>query len=231
MLSSCGLSIQGAEGDLSRWGNTGRLFSTDEMLELKLTQTRKFCILQFHEGVTGDWCGGFEVFLHSLSNEQLSCLILKHAGSVACWFMPYHKLASLFPSISLTHSNTPTVVLLVLLLEKQRRRMNMHDVIQVWHTVHAAMHCVSSSTAACNALCFSASQARKGRPGPDVWNSNVYLPLPPDMCMCAYCIFQGQGRILAFPRSITKARQQVCDLPRGSPRTTGAGKRNHMVRP
>ena len=104
MLSSCGLSIQGAEGDLSRWGNTGRLFSTDEMLELKLTQTRKFCILQFHEGVTGDWCGGFEVFLHSLSNEQLSCLILKHAGSVACWFMPYHKLASLFPSISLTHS-------------------------------------------------------------------------------------------------------------------------------
>ena len=143
MLSSCGLSIQGAEGDLSRWGNTGRLFSTDEMLELKLTQTRKFCILLFHEGVTGDWCGGFEVFLHSLSNEQLSCLILKHAGSVACWFMPYHKLASLFPSISLTHSNTPTVVLLVLLLEKQRRRMNMHDVIQVWHTVHAAMHCVS----------------------------------------------------------------------------------------
>ena len=94
MLSSCGLSIQGAEGDLSRWGNTGRLFSTDEMLELKLTQTRKFCILQFHEGVTGDWCGGFEVFLHSLSNEQLSCLILKHAGSVACWFMPYHKLAT-----------------------------------------------------------------------------------------------------------------------------------------
>jgi len=104
MLSFCGLSIQGAEGDLSRWGNTGRLFSTDEMLELKLTQTRKFCILQFHEGVTGDWCGGFEVFLHSLSNEQLSCLILKHAGSVACWFMPYHKLASLFPCISLTHS-------------------------------------------------------------------------------------------------------------------------------
>ena len=45
MLSSCGLSIQGAEGDLSRWGNTWRLFSTDEMLELKLTQTRKFCIL------------------------------------------------------------------------------------------------------------------------------------------------------------------------------------------
>ena len=255
MLSSCGLSIQGAEGDLSRWGNTGRLFSTDEMLELKLTQTRKFCILQFHEGVTGDWCGGFEVFLHSLSNEQLSCLILKHAGSVACWFMPYHKLASLFPSISLTHSNTPTVVLLVLLLEKQRRmnmlvlllekqrrRMNMHDVIQVWHTVHAAMHCVSSSTAACNALCFSASQARKGRPGPDVWNSNVYLPLPPDMCMCACCIFQarvvmdqqshtGTGSHSSSPRSITKARQQVCGLPRGSPRTTGAGKRNHMVRP
>ena len=242
MLSSCGLSIQGAERDLSRWGNTGRLFSTDEMLELKLTQTRKFCILQFHEGVTGDWCGGFEVFLHSLSNEQLSCLILKHAGSVACWFMPYHKLASLFPSISLTHSNTPTVVLLVLLLEKQRRRMNMHDVIQVWHTVHAAMHCVSSSTAACNALCFSASQARKGRPGPDVWNSNVYLPLPPDMCMCAYCIFQarvvmdqqshtGTGPHPSSPRSITKARQQVCGLPRGSPRTTGAGKRNHMVRP
>jgi len=49
------------------------------MLELKLTQTRKFCILQFHEGVTGDWCGGFEVFLHSLSNEQLS-------DSETCWF-------------------------------------------------------------------------------------------------------------------------------------------------
>ena len=84
MLSSCGLSIQGAEGDLSRWGNTGRL----------LTQTRKFCILQFHEGVTGDWCGGFEVFVYIfLSNELLSCLVLKHASSVACWFMPYHKLA------------------------------------------------------------------------------------------------------------------------------------------
>ena len=132
--------------------------------------------------------------------------------------------------------------MLVLLLEKQRRRMNMHDVIQVWHTVHAAMHCVSSSTAACIALCFSASQARKGRPDPDVWNSNVYLPLPPDMCMCAYCIFQarvvmdqqshtGTGPHPSSPRSITKARQQVCGLPRGSPRTTGAGKRNHMVRP
>jgi len=110
--------------------------------------------------------------------------------------------------------------MLVLLLEKQRRRMNIHDVIQIWHTVHAAMHCVSSSTAACNALCFSASQARKGRPGPDVWNSNVYLPLPPDMCMCAYCIFQarvvmdqqshtGTRPHPSSPRSITKARQQV----------------------
>ena len=105
--------------------------------------------------------------------------------------------------------------MLVLLLEKQRRRMNMHDVIQVWHTVHAAMHCVSSSTAAYNALCFSASQARKGRPGPDVWNSNVYLPLPPDMCMCAYCIFQGQGRILALLDRSPKQGSRCAVCPAG----------------
>ena len=90
MLSSCGLSIQGAEGDLSRWGNTGRL----------LTQTRKFCILLFHEGVTG------VVVLKPfyILCQMSSCLILKHAGSIACWFMPYHKLASLFPPIDRSHS-------------------------------------------------------------------------------------------------------------------------------
>ena len=120
--------------------------------------------------------------------------------------------------------------MLVLLLEKQRRRMNIHDVIQVWHTVHAAMHCT----------CFSASQKQEkaGRAG-DVWNSNAYLPLPPDMCVrTAYFrvvmdqqSHTGTGPHPSSPRSITKARQQVCGLPRGSPRTTGAGKRNHMVRP
>ena len=105
--------------------------------------------------------------------------------------------------------------MVVLLLEKQRRRMNMHDVIQVWHTVHAAMHCVSllvkqekagrtltcgtaTSTCPCLQTCVCVRTAYF-RPGWSWINSHT----------------QGQGRILALLDRSPKQGSRCAVCPAG----------------